>query len=252
MSLDHKFEFKHFAPITNTKGSYVFPLGVSQVDFNNLRKNIPHFQELAVSAGLGLAKGAILKNTFKFFQPNDIVTRKNLRFPTDLSATMIGKDAPLVKVGDSALGTPVFSNLQIKGGSYKDNFGNTIGVYDDIRIDAVILEVTNDNNLVTEDLQGRNGTIIEYISSKSYMINCKGRILSPSRNTYPYTDVKNLAIALDSNKSLQVTSWFLNMFGIYNIVIKNKHLPQEEGVSEWQRFEFDAIADKPVILKLKK
>jgi hypothetical protein len=30
-----------------------------------------------------------------------------------------------------------------------------------------------------------------------------------------------------------------------------KSFPQEEGSQEYQRFEFDAIADSPVILKIK-
>lgn len=249
---DKNYVFQHFQPLPNAKGtSSVFPLGAGQIDYTDIKKNIPHFEELAVSVGLGVMKGAILKNTFQFFKAAQAGVKQKPQFPDDLSSTFIVKDAPLKSVGSSIFGTPVYSNLQIKGGSYQDNAGNTIGTFPDIRIDAVIMEINNDNNIVTTDIQGRPNTIIEYIGNKSYNISCTGRILSPARNTYPYNDVKDLITALSSNKSLQVSSWFLNMAGIYNIVIKGKAFPQEEGSMEWQKFSFEAMADTPVILKLK-
>ena len=114
------------------------------------------------------------------------------------------------------------------------------------------MEVSRDNNVVTTDIQGRDNSVIEYISKKSWRINVKGRILSQERDVYPRRAVDNLITALDANRSLRVTSWYLNMCGIYNIVIMKKSFPQEEGSQEYQRFEFDAIADSPVNLYLKK
>lgn len=233
-------EFKHFAPFPASELSVKgitpnFPLGAGQIDFTSIKKNQAHFEEVAVQVGLGALKGAILKNTFKFFQPKQ--------------STGIIDVMP--EIGRSAFGFPIFSNLIIKGDTYQSNNGITIGSFNDIRLDVVIMEMDRENNLVTEDIQGRNGTVIEYISSKSVNIHITGRILANSPGIYPRTAVEELSRALYSNKSLRVNSWFLAMRGIYNIVVKKDSIKQEEGGQEFQVFEFDALSDMPVILRLK-
>jgi hypothetical protein len=231
-----KYKF-NFLTASINKGSLasVLPFGAGQLDYSSFKKNIPHFEETALQFGLNNLKGAILKNTFKFFQT---------RVATD-------GDNPLTPVSQSVFGTPVYSNLHIIGDSYTDNQQKVIGTFYDVVADAVIMEVNRDNNVITTDLQGRDNSVIEYISKKSWRINVKGRILSQERDVYPRMAVDNLITALDANKSLAVTSWYLNMCSIYNIVIMKKSFPQEEGSQEYQRFEFDAIADSPVILKIK-
>jgi hypothetical protein len=259
MALENpKKEFKFLNPITG-KGAlsgavHNFPFGVGQLDFTNLKKNIPNFEELAESFGKGQIKKLILKNTL------DLVTTGGgqLTGPSGpflyntqprFDPGKTGDDSPLQPVGKSVFGMPVYSNLSIRAGSYNDNHGEPIAQYDDIRVDSAIFEISRDNNLVVTDIQGRDNSIIEYISGKSYNINCKGRILSLTPNGYPTLDTVQLITALNSNKSLRVDSWFLNMFGIYNIVIKRKSFPQEEGGMEYQKFEFDAIADYAVVFR---
>lgn len=228
--------FQFFKPTNTGLGTVtkLLPFGAGELDLQDPAKNIQRFGELAKKAGLNDLKGQILKNTFQFFQ-NSSAPRQ---------------DAELDILRTSVLGTPIYSDLSIRAGNYQDNNGNTIGTYDAINIEVAIFTPDRENNLVITDMQGRDNSVIEYISKKSWRINCAGRIFSSSRNTYPYTAVKNLVTALDSNKSLQVDSWFLNMLGIYNIVIYKRIIPQEEGSMEYQRFEFDAIADYPVVLKI--
>lgn len=248
-----QFVFQHFKPIEEVSVKSIGPNFTGNVDVFDPKKNQAHFEELAVDVGLGAMKGAILKNTLKFFTPQEQVKKENLNFSKDQNNGM-------TILGHSVFGFPIYSNLTIKGDSYKDNAGNVIGKFSDIRIDAVIMEISRENNLVMTDIQGRNNTVIEYISAKSWKINVTGKILKNSpeqlrtygNGEYPLDDVTNFISALDSNKSLQVTSWFLNMAGIYNMVIIDKNIPQEEGSQEYQKFEFKAIADSPVILKLKR
>lgn len=242
---DKKYQFFNALP-TREDIPPVFPFGAGSVDFKNPKKNIPQFIELAGSFGIGAVKGSIIKNTLSFFKTANGLKKANPQFQVQPA----GKDSPLTSVGNSVFGMPVFSNLSIRAGSYKNNQGVTIGTYDAINLEVAIFEINRENNLVLTDIQGRDNSVIEYISKKSWRINCKARILSKTIGAYPRTDVNNLLIALDSNKSLQVDSWFLNMAGIYNIVIQKKNFGQDEGGIEYQKFEFDAIADFPVVLKI--
>lgn len=200
----------------------------------------PVFSQLANDAQKSLATAKIFlpdpSNGTQFFRPK-------LNFNQSVPNTM-----PVL--GTNVFGFPIFSNLIIKGSSYTDNSGNVIGKFNDIRLDVILMEIKNENNIIVTDIQGRNGSIIEYASSKSWEITFTGRILAKDPGIYPTEDVKNLIIALNTNRALQVDSWFLQMAQIYNIFIKNKNFPQEEGSQEYQKFEFTAISDAPVILKL--
>ncbi len=226
--------FQFFKPRITTNPARLLPFGGADIDFKNPDKNINRFAQLAVKDALGEVKGVILKNTFQFFQ----------------KVSSGRSDAELDVIGTSVLGTPIYSNLAIRAGDYQDNDGVTIGKYDAINIEVAIFVIDQEDNLVLTDIQGRPNTVIEYTGSKSWMINCKGRVFSSDRNTYPYTAAKNLITALSSNKPLTVDSWFLNMAGIYQMTIKKKSIPQEEGSLEYQKFEFDAIADSPIVLKI--
>jgi hypothetical protein len=241
--------FTHFRPIGDLSPKALAPNFTHGVDVFNPLKNIAGLEQLAIQTGVQAVKGQILKNTMQFFQTPASPSRPNPIFTTLTGPT---RTQPLAQIGTSMLGMPVYSNLIIKAGSYRDNAGNVIAEYPDIRIDAVIMEVVTENNLITTDIQGRTGTVIEYVSARSPVINIKGRIMTDLPGAFPYDDVQNLIIALNTNKSLKIDSWFLNMFGIYSIMPKKKPFPQEEGGQEYQKFEFDAIADMPVVLRIKK
>jgi hypothetical protein len=254
MALENpKKEFKFLNPITQSGTAtgivHNFPLGAGDLDFTNLKKNIPHFEELAVSFGLGKAKQYILQNTLDLAKSKTSVQRPRPQFPSEGEFD----DGPLPPVSinnPASLGFPIYSDLSIRAGSYKDNDGIEIGRYDEIHLPAVLFEVVRDNNIIVTEIQGRDNSVIEYLSGKSAKINCRGRVMSGRvRNTYPRTAVDNLIVALNSNVPLRVDSWFLNMFKIYHIVITKKSFPQEEGGMEYQKFEFDAIADYPVVLR---
>lgn len=234
-------DFKFFAPaasqIPDTAKNFLFPAAIRNADLVNLKSNIPKFEEIAGQFGLAKIKSAIIRNTFQFVTP-----------PSPANTN----DSPLKNLGNNVLGFPVFSNLIIRAGTYQNNQGITIGEYPEIRIDIVIMDVTKESNRIVTDMQGRDRSVIEYLSRKSKVINFKGRLMSNTRGAYPYKAVQDLSYACDSNKSLVVDSWYLNMLGIYNISPGKLRLPQEEGSMEYQLFEFDAIEDAPIILKIKK
>jgi len=137
------------------------------------------------------------------------------------------------KIADSYLGTPVFDNLLL----------------DNLRIDTVLLDISQSKNIVKTAIQGLNGTVKEYIADGDYQIKIRGIIVSED-DSYPQADVNTLIEICKRPESIPVTANFFNLFGIDEIVIEDYSFPQEEGFLNMQRFEISAISDKPLELVL--
>ena len=147
----------------------------------------------------------------------------------------------------SYLGTPVFSNLVIHGGSYITDSGQSI-TYPELRIDTVLMDVMQSKNIIITELQGRDTAVKEYISKRDYEINIKGVIQGQGNGIYPEDDIKKLIQIFDVNDTIAITSTYLNRLGIYNIVIKGFTLNQPEAYYNLQPFNITAISDLPLQL----
>jgi hypothetical protein len=150
-------------------------------------------------------------------------------------------------LSQSYLGTPVFSNLIIEGGSYESG-GRTIS-YEGIVIDTVLFEISQVKNIVKTSIEGRDGTVKEYISDGDYDVKIKGALVSKS-NQYPKQEMDVLVQILKAKTALNVTSDFLRIFSIHSLVIESYAVPQSEGFLNTQGFELSCISDAPVELKL--
>lgn len=142
----------------------------------------------------------------------------------------------------SSLGTAIFSDLQF-GDIYDDD-----GVLIDVHrpIDTALFSVNQVKNVVRTAINGRDGTIKEFIGMGDYVINIKG-VICGKNGAYPAEDVENLMKFLTYDQSIPVDSKFLNeIFDIFEIVIIDYDVPQEEGSQSYQRFEITCVSEKPV------
>jgi hypothetical protein len=162
---------------------------------------------------------------------------------------IVDPSTPDAAIAISSLGTPVYSNLEIEGGSYTDDNGNTIQ-YPSIRVDSALFIVSQSKNIVKTAVQGRNGTVKEFISDGDYQISISGSISGKGNNIYPKDDVAALDKILKAPVALAVTSWYLNQLGIHSIVVEYYSLPQQPGRNAQQDFQISAVSDTPVILQL--
>lgn len=150
----------------------------------------------------------------------------------------------------SYLGTPVFSNLEIKPFNYETLDGQQVEISNGIIIDTVIFTVTQTKNIVKTPIQGRNGTVKEYISDGDFQIEISGAIVSPN-STYPETEVNELIEILKAPIPIpedSLISEYLNWFGIHSIVVESYNFPQTEGFRNQQEFTISAVSDIPVQL----
>ena len=155
------------------------------------------------------------------------------------------------KLPSSYLGTPVFDNADFIGGSYKNLEGEQIP-YEDLSIDTVLYTVSMNKTIVKTPIQGRNGTVKEYISDGDFSVTIRGMITSESPNVYPEDEVKKLYEICSVQKEIEISSRYLNdVFGITNLVVEKYDFPQAKGFQNVQMFSMSCVSDDPIELTVR-
>lgn len=143
------------------------------------------------------------------------------------------------------LNNPVMSDLEILGGSYKDLDGNKYEIRN-IKLDTVLMTITQTKNIVTTTIAGRNGTIKEYIAMGDYLVDIAITVNAPN-GAYPTDIMAKLIQIKKAPVSLKVASWYLQQYSISNLVITEFTMPQEAGKYSSQTVNISAISDSPYI-----
>jgi hypothetical protein len=151
------------------------------------------------------------------------------------------QDIPLQKFV-SKLGTVVYSNIIFNAGVILDENG-VADTWDDFRIDDVLLTVSQSKKIITTEIQGRDGTVKEYIGLDDFQIQITGR-LNGSYNVNPKELTRQLKIILSAGQPLEITSWYLQNLDITDIVVKDFNFGQTEGEYSTQYFTINALSDK--------
>ncbi|MBS1641543.1 MAG: hypothetical protein JSR11_03610 [Bacteroidetes bacterium] len=152
----------------------------------------------------------------------------------------------------SVLGTPVFADVILSKTTKIDySYGSEV-VKKEVHLMWALLDVSQTKNIVKTAIQGRDGTVKEYISDGDYMVTIRGAFSSTFKLTYPKELVANLIKLCKEKTALDVTSEYLLMFGIHQLVIDSYKFSQEEGKQNIQKFELQCSSDVPLILKKQK
>ena len=147
--------------------------------------------------------------------------------------------------GKSYLGTPVYSYIEFPEGRYETLEGDLVS-FDGCRINDILLEVSQSKNIITTSIQGRNGTIKEYISDADFEIMVTGRIVNES-NAIPevaLNAIKEICLVPDS---VNINCPFLQYFDITAGVIKDYSFKEVEGSRNTIDFTMTIISDEPPI-----
>ena len=161
--------------------------------------------------------------------------------------------------------------LDVKSPNVNLNGSDYIGVptltslafeYNNIRVELVecVITVNQEKNIVTTPLQGRDGTIKEYISDGdysisvdaavcSYVINQNGDVDFTESHAYPLSRLEDLISFLKIKDSLLVHSDFLTLFGIHDAVVKTYGMVQETH-SNRQSFQIQMLSDTAYEIKI--
>lgn len=127
----------------------------------------------------------------------------------------------------------------------------------------VVMSVSQERNIVTTPLQGRDGTIKEFISNGDYNISIDAGVMAGTNETennddetsflipndeYPEAELKKLGEILLAKRAIAVQSDFLDIFNIKSVVIKSFIITQETH-SNRQSIQIQMLSDMPYEIK---
>jgi len=138
----------------------------------------------------------------------------------------------------SYLGTPVFSDLILKIDDSDEG----------LNIQTVLFDIVKPRKIVLTEVEGRDGSVKEYISEKDIEVNIKGALVNQDGFSYPLDDFLKLKTLVDHKADIQCISPLLQLFDVYNIVVLSSRFPQERGFQNVQFFEINAISETPIEL----
>ena len=155
------------------------------------------------------------------------------------------QDAP---VSTSALNTPVYSNIEFISKTYTDSKGFQIPTPGKI-YDAVLITVSQAKKIIRTEIQGRNGTVKEYIGDDDYQVVVNG-IITGSNGVHPVDEISELKEILDAPVSIEVACAYLQNLGIENLVVMDYSFEQQAGGHSYQTFSITFVSDVPQQLRL--
>lgn len=141
----------------------------------------------------------------------------------------------------SPLGTPVFSDIILHQQEKTEVEG--------VQLTWCLLTVQQTKNIVKTAIQGRNGTVKEYISEGDYIVTLRGAIARTFKSNYPLEEMRQFLQLIKDNRSLKVVSPYLLQFDIHELVVESYNMGQEEGKQNMQRFEINCLSDDALLLK---
>jgi hypothetical protein len=129
--------------------------------------------------------------------------------------------------------------------------------YQGKRIELIecIITVNQEKYIVSTPMQGRDGTIKEYISDGDFAITIDAAVNNYNENddenskAYPIEKLQELIFLLKIKDGLEVQSDFLTLFEIKNAVIKSYGMIQETH-SNRQAFQIQMLSDSPYEIKI--
>lgn len=136
----------------------------------------------------------------------------------------------------SYLGLPLWMSLELYHPDLKT-----------ILLENAIVEISQNRNIVTTSLQGRNGTVKEFISNGDYELSIKG-LLFEKNWSLPKKQTQLLHRFFTISDNIEIIHEFCNSIGIYEIVITNFSFPYTPFIN-CVAFEFNALSDTPLTLK---
>lgn len=153
----------------------------------------------------------------------------------------------------SNLGAPVWSNLILLAEGTTVGNPTTINPDNgkrDLRIDTCLITVVLPKVIQKTEIQGRNGTVKEYISDGDYQITVRGSLNTEYPTVFPTDDIDLLNQFAKLKTSIPVSSRYLDIFGITDIVLERVDFIEKLGYRNEIDFEIAAVSDYPLEFSL--
>lgn len=147
----------------------------------------------------------------------------------------------------SSLGTPVVADIVFEGGTYTDDETGRQITFQSVTLATVLVSMSQPKRIIRTEIQGRDGSVKEYIGMDDYQVTVQG-VITGTNGTFPHIEVAELHKILKAPITIPVVSAYLQLFDIFNLVVVDYSFDQEPGGYSKQNFVINAISDKPVEL----
>lgn len=117
-------------------------------------------------------------------------------------------------------------------------------INEDLLLESAIVEVSNTKNIVSTAIQGRDGTVKEFISNGDFQVSIQGSFAFKGLD-WPRDNVALLRQFMEAGMALKVTHELLNSLGIFEIVVTDWSLPKSSFVNIMP-YQINAISDWPI------
>ena len=131
-------------------------------------------------------------------KPNEFQVLRLLRQDSD-NELVSNKIPP-----EQSFGLPIFTNLEFEAGSFQTLDGDIIE-FQELRLDSVLMTVTMSKNIVKTAIQGKSGTVKEYVSDGDFEIDVRGVLVGNGHNVYPEDETERLTNLLTIPEKLKIT-----------------------------------------------
>ena len=109
-------------------------------------------------------------------------------------------------------------------------------------------------NVVKTAIQGRRGTVKEYIGQGDYAVTIRAILATglraANRFAYPLPEVQKLRALCELGVALPVSGFLLDTYGIKNLVVENVRYESLPGFVNLQAYEIECVSDEPIELSL--
>lgn len=147
----------------------------------------------------------------------------------------------------SPLGTPVVADITFLGGTYTDDETGREITFPTLTLQTVLITASQPKRIIKTDIQGRNGTVKEYIGMDDWQITIDGLLTGPN-GIFPIEDMSDLRDIFKAPITIPIVSRYLQMLEIFSIVVQDYNFSQEPGGYSKQGFTLNCISDIPVEL----
>lgn len=144
----------------------------------------------------------------------------------------------------SDLNTKVYADVTFKDVTYTDNNGKEITT-PQMTFQAILVSVIFPRNIVKTEIQGRDGTVKEYIGEGDAQVTFTGVITSIGNGIYPEETISELMRIIKAPVAIPVICTHLQNLGVYSVVFDERTFEQEEGGYSYQTFSISAVSDTP-------
>lgn len=151
----------------------------------------------------------------------------------------------------TVLGTPIVGHIQVPQFSYQvfANLEQRTIVQERFDFPPVsIVTVRQQKNIVKTAVQGRAGTVKEYISDGDFDVEIQGVISNFQNNAYPERKINELVNLCKIPTALPVVGELFELLGIYQIVIEDYEISELQGVQNAVSFSLKCVSDMPIEL----